>query len=231
MSTFDMEALMPVPKATYKDYVIRYIYNGIMERRFQPGQKILEQELSLELGISRAPVREALRQLVGEGLLTYQPQKGHTVTILDAKQVLACYETRGVIEGYAAALSAPLLAREEMKELERLTGAMTRYARRGEHRELIERGEEFHSLILNRCPNGELLNAANRLSRMLHILFYTHWGTLYSPEEVASRHRLILEALRKGDSQEIEQVVRQHYFETGRKIAQQPDISRTKESA
>ncbi|GAB4554398.1 MAG: GntR family transcriptional regulator [Geothermobacteraceae bacterium] len=222
---------MSVPKATYKDYVITFIYNGIMDRRFQPGQKILEQELSLELGISRAPVREALRQLVGEGLLTYQAQKGHTVTVLDADQINACYETRGVVEGYAAALAAPLLTREEMKELERLTAAMTRYARRGEHRELIERGEEFHSLILNHCPNGELLKAANRLSRMLHILFYTHWGTLYSPEEVASRHRLIVEALKKGESRDIEQTVREHYFETGRKIAQLPDITRTKESA
>lgn len=222
---------MPIPKATYKDYVISYIYNGIMERRFAPGQKLLEQELSLELGISRAPVREALRQLVAEGLLSYQPQKGHTVTTLDADQVVACYETRGVIEGYAAALAAPRLSGDELEELERLTNAMTRYARRGEHRELIQRGEEFHSLILNQCPNGELLNAANRLSRKLHILFYNHWGTLYSPEEVAARHRLIVEVLKEGVSQNIEQVVRQHYFETGRKIACLPDITRTKESA
>lgn len=221
---------MPVPKATYKDYVIQYIYNGIMERRFLPGAKILEQELSLELGISRAPVREALRQLVGEGLLNYRPQKGHTVTILDADQVMACYETRGVIEGYAAALAAPLLTDEEMKELERLTGAMTRYARRGEHRELIERGEEFHSLILSRCPNNELLQAAQRLSRMLHILFYTHWGSLYTPKEIANRHQLIVSALRQDDNRVIEQTVREHYFETGRKIAQQPDISSIKEN-
>ncbi|TYO98498.1 GntR family transcriptional regulator [Geothermobacter ehrlichii] len=222
---------MAIPKTTYKDYVTQFIYNGIMERRFKPGTRILENELSIELGISRAPVREALRELVGEGLLSYQPQKGHTITRLDADQVIDCYETRGVIEGYAAALATPHLTEEELEELFTLTERMTRHARKKQHRELIERGEEFHSLILSRCPNRELLASAEKLSRKLHILFFHYWGTLYSAEEVASRHRLIVESLVNKNAGHIEETVRRHYFETGRKIASLPEMIPNKETS
>lgn len=210
---------MEIPKATYKDYVIRHIYDGIMNDRFRAGEKILEQELSLELGISRAPIREALRELVGEGLLSHQAQRGHFVTLLSSQEIVDTYQTRGVIEGYAAALAAPDLGTKDLGTLQQLCRRMENHARRQQHRELIERGEEFHNLILDRCPNRELYNFGDRLSRKLHILFCRYWGTLYQPEEVAARHLRIVDSLRQRDTTVIEATIRDHYFETGRKIA------------
>lgn len=210
---------MSIPKETYKDYVIRHIYDGIMNDRFRAGKKILEQELSLELGISRAPVREALRELVGEGLLSHQPQRGHFVTLLRPEEIINTYQTRGVIEGYAAALAEPYLKAEQYLALRHLCKRMEAHANRQEHREVIERGEEFHGLILDHCPNRELYSFGDRLSRKLHILFYRHWATLYQPEEVAARHLRIVDSLEQKDSTVIETTVREHYFETGRKIA------------
>jgi len=210
---------MAIPRQTYKDYVIRHVYDGIMTGRYPAGEKVLEQELSLELGISRAPVREALRELVGEGLLRYKAQRGHFVTLLVPGEIIDAYQTRGVIEGYAAALAAPALDRDDLAALEQLCERMELHARREQHRELIERGEEFHGLILEHCSNRELFNSGARLSRKLHILFRRYWGTLYSPEEVAERHLQIVGALEAKSATAIEQVVREHYFETGRKIA------------
>ncbi|PNU20140.1 hypothetical protein C2E25_08800 [Geothermobacter hydrogeniphilus] len=213
---------MGIPKTTYKDYVIRHIYDGIMNDRYPAGEKILEQELSLELGISRAPVREALRELVGEGLLSHQAQRGHFVTLLTSSEIVDAYQTRGVIEGYAAALAAPALATNDLQQLRQLCKRMENHAARQQHRELIERGEEFHGLILAHCPNRELYHFGDRLSRKLHILFCRHWGTLYRPEEVAARHRNIVDCLQRQDPALIEQAIRDHYFETGRKIAALP---------
>jgi len=210
---------MGIPKATYKDYVIRHIYAGIMNDRFRAGEKILEQELSLELGISRAPIREALRELVGEGLLSHQAQRGHYVTLLTPQEIVDAYQTRGVIEGYAAALAAPALSGEDLVTLKQLCARMVEHAVRRQHAELTERGDDFHGLILSRCCNSELFSSGNRLSRKLHILFCRHWGTLYSSDEVSERHLRIVHSLESGIPAVIEQTVREHYFETGRKIA------------
>lgn len=214
---------MAILKSTYKDHIIQYIYSGIMENRFRPGDKIREQRIAEELEISRAPVREALRELVGEGLLSHQAQRGHFVTTLGPAEISNAYETRGVIEGYAASLAAPLLTRSDLDALATLTKHMEHHARREEHCELIARGEEFHSLILERCPNREIFNFGNKLSRKLHILFCHHWGTLYTPEEVAKRHLRIVESLASGDPSTIESTIRQHYSETGDKIATLPE--------
>lgn len=214
---------MAIPKATYKDHVIAHIYTGIMQNRYRSGDKILEQALSQELEISRAPVREALRELVGEGLLSHAPQRGHYVTALGPTEISNAYETRGVIEGYAASLAAPLLTKKDFATLTRLTTQMELHARKEEHCELIERGEEFHALILDRCPNRELFSFGHKLSRKLHILFCHHWGTLYSAAEVAERHLQIINSLATGDTGTIESTIRQHYSETGCKIAALPD--------
>ena len=79
---------MPIERSTYKDYVIRYIYNGIRENRFRAGEKILESHLSKELGISRAPIREALADMVRRDLLEYRPQVGNFIASLSPKEII-----------------------------------------------------------------------------------------------------------------------------------------------
>jgi len=218
MSTFDNGAGMEKPK-TYKDYVIGHVYSGIMAGRYAAGEKIMESSLSLELGISRAPVREALRELVGEGLLDYRPQIGFFITSLNPAQIIDAYSTRGVLEGFAAAQAAALLGDDDRAELSRLVAQMERDAVAGRQQELVEVGDEFHSLILERCPNRQLFAFSSNLSRRLHVLFCRHWPALYGADEVAARHGLIVAALERRNGAEIEQVVRDHYFETGHKIA------------
>jgi DNA-binding GntR family transcriptional regulator len=91
MSTFDNQqaaadgVIMPIERSTYKNHVIKYIYDGMRENRYRAGEKILESHLSRELGISRAPIREALAELVSSGLLESRPQIGNFVASLTAK--------------------------------------------------------------------------------------------------------------------------------------------------
>ncbi len=84
MSTFDnllwKGIIMPIERSTYKDHVVKYIYDGMRENRYKAGDKILESHMAKELGISRAPIREALADLVRSGLLEYRPQVGNFVT-------------------------------------------------------------------------------------------------------------------------------------------------------
>lgn len=210
---------MAIIKQTYKDFVIEHVYRSIMDGALYPGDKLLETDLSASLGISRAPVREALRELVADGLLDYRPQAGTCIAVLSPEQIVDAYTTRGVLEGYAAAQAAPHLTAEDLANLRVLALGMQDQASAGENHQMIDAGEEFHRLIFERCPNRQLLAFAARLSRRLHVLFSRHWATLYTPGEVTRRHLEIVERLAEGKPLRIEACLRQHYSETGRKIA------------
>ena len=94
---------MVINKSTYKDYVVAHVYERLQKSELNPGDKVLESQLATELGLSRAPIREALQQLVADGLLIYKPQVGNFVASLSPKEIIDAYVTRGLLEGFAAA--------------------------------------------------------------------------------------------------------------------------------
>lgn len=211
---------MVIVKSTYKDQVVEHVYNLLLDGALSPGDQIKESLLAEQMGISRAPVREALKELMTNGLLEYRPQVGNFITQLSPKEIVDAYITRGVLEGYAVSSSFEELTPEDISTLEQLTYAMTTSAEKGNRKEVVEVGDDFHSRLVNRCDNMQLIDYTRRLSLKLHILFYKFWSRLYSPEEVGDRHFRILQSIRAGNPARIEEVIRDHYRETGSKIAQ-----------
>lgn len=210
---------MVINKTTYKDYVINYLYEKMQSDELKSGDQVLESHLAEKLGISRAPIREALQQLVGEGLLEYKPQVGNFVAVMSAKEIIDAYVTRGVLEGFSAAEALDKFDEEDFETLDDLCSRMEHFAEKGKQKELIEVGSEFHALLFNRCDNVQLIEYTERLSHKLHLLFYKHWGTLYSAEEISARHRQLVQVLRDRNEQQVEQALRLHYLETGQKVA------------
>jgi len=209
---------MAFQRTTYKDHVIEYIYDGLREERYRAGDKLLESRLAGELGISRAPIREALADLVRTGLLEYRPQVGHFVAALSAAEIIDSYVARGLLEGFAVAQGADNLTARDLQLLTRMACDMERFARQDRRRELIDIGRRFHAKLFSSCRNGQIVAFTAQLSLKLHLLFYKHWAGVYTPEEIRDRHLEILAAVREGDRQNIEQLIRRHYIETGRKV-------------
>jgi DNA-binding GntR family transcriptional regulator len=225
MSTFDnllwKGIIMPIERSTYKDHVVKYIYDGMRENRYKAGDKILESHMAKELGISRAPIREALADLVRSGLLEYRPQVGNFVTALSSKELIDSYIARGVLEGFAVAQGIDSFTEEELRQLEEMAHKMGTFARDGKHKALIDIGQEFHEKLFSRCTNEQVVFFTEQLSLKLHLLFYKHWARVYSPEEVCERHLELIDAVRTKDPVLLEQVFRSHYFDTGHKIVEQ----------
>ena len=115
---------MPIERSTYKDHVIKYIYDGMRENRYNPGEKILESHLAKELGISRAPIREALADLVRSGLLEYRPQIGNFVAAMSPQEIIDSYVARGVLEGFAVAQEIGNFSDDDLQRLEEMTEKM-----------------------------------------------------------------------------------------------------------
>ncbi|MEE4252834.1 MAG: GntR family transcriptional regulator [Desulfuromusa sp.] len=210
---------MPIVKKTYKDQVVDYVYQLLLAGELNPGDQLKETLLAEKMGISRAPIREAMKELIINGLVDYRPQVGNFVPVLSPKQIIDSYTTRGVLEGYAIMSTCKQFSAEEFEKLDNLVVQMERYANKKNHKMVVDTGGDFHDLLISKSDNVELLEYTDRLSLKLHIQFFKHWSTLYSPAEIGRRHRVILDSVKSGDSDLIERVVRQHYAETGKKIA------------
>lgn len=210
---------MQIQKTTYKDQVIEYIYNLVLDGDYSPGEQIKESLLAKQMGISRAPVREALKELIANGIVVYKPQVGNFIALLSPKEIIDAYTTRGVLEGFAIMSTRQHFDDDDYDELENLVTRMEKAARRGNRKTVVQVGGEFHDLLVSKNPNVQLAEYSDRLSLKLHVMFYKHWSTLYSAEEIGDRHMRIVTALKSGDVAMIEHTVRDHYIETGSKIA------------
>jgi len=212
---------MPIVKKTYKDQVVDHVYQLFLTNELHPGDQLKETVLAEQMGISRAPIREAMKELIMDGLVDYRPQVGNFIPVFSPKQIIDSYTTRGVLEGYAVMETCDQFSAEEIKRLENQVDQMETYAQKKNHKMVIETGGEFHDFLISKCDNNQLVEYTNRLSLKLHILFFKFWGKLYSPAEIGRRHREIVESVKSKQLDLVERVIRQHYVETGSKIAAQ----------
>ena len=208
-----------IKKTTYKDQVIDYVYEFILDGRYVAGDQIKESLLAKELGISRAPVREALKELIVNGIVNYKPQIGNFIALLSPKQIADSYITRGILEGYAAMSNCDQFSDDDFTEMKLLVDRMRKAAESGNQKMVVQVGHEFHGLLVNKNNNVQLTEYMDRLSQKLHVMFYKHWSDLYSPEEIGDRHMQIVTSIMSGDPARIEQSIREHYSESGSKIA------------
>jgi len=212
---------MPIQRTTYKDHVIKYTYDGLRENRFRAGERILESHLAKELGISRAPIREALADMVSAGLLEYRPQVGNFVAALSPKEIIDSYVARGVLEGFAVSQGIDNFSDDDLARLEEMAHKMALFAQQGQRKALIDIGQEFHEELFGRCTNAQIVLFTEQLSLKLHLLFYKHWANVYTPDEIRDRHLEIITMVRRKDPVKLEQLIRQHYIDTGHKIVEQ----------
>lgn len=208
-----------IKKTTYKDQVVDYIYDQILDGNFSPGDHLKESVLAKEMGISRAPIREAFRELIASGIVEYRPQVGNFIALLSPKQIVDSYTTRGVLEGFAVMDTLHSFSEDDLDELDSLVIRMRKLAVKGDRKKVVKVGGEFHTLLTSYNRNVQLAEYNERLSLKLHVLFHKHWSTLYSPEEIGDRHGRIVEAIKASGAVLIEQTIREHYIETGVKIA------------
>jgi len=203
-------------KLPLKKKIIEYIYDAIVNEEFIQGSQIKETFLSEKLGVSRAPIREAMLELVSLGILEQKARKGVFVKRITSKDVYDTYETKGVIEGFLAS-SFPLNATK--KDIETLEKYLFQMKEAGENsKKVVKIGESFHKLTIKYATNEILNHMLQQINKKSQILFFKNWTKLYTIDEIENRHQLIINALKSKDRNRIEKTIKEHYFETGSKI-------------
>jgi DNA-binding GntR family transcriptional regulator len=185
----------------------RRLLDAIRRGELPPGARLREAELAEKLGISRTPVREAIRLLEADDLVTHAPRQGATVRRLDYAEVLELYEMRAVLEGTAARLAARGASPVELDELAALNAALERTPAGIEGQDL---NRQFHRALIAAARNRFLVRAMGAMQKTLLILGPT---TLNDPARAAAavdEHAAILAALAARDGAAAEAAMRAH---------------------
>lgn len=174
--------------------------------RLAPGERLRETELAARLGVSRTPVREAIRALEADGLVTHVPRMGATIRRLDYAEVTELYEMRAVLEGTAARLAARMASDVELAEIAALNEELAAAPDAGAAKAL---NRIFHSTLLKAAKNRFLTNSMGTLHKALMILGPTTLNEDRRAEAVAE-HAAVQAALMARDGAAAEQLMRAH---------------------
>ena len=190
------------------------IRDAIHQGRYQPGDRIRETELAQWLGVSRTPVREALRRLESEGLLVSLPWRGVVVAELDRQQVVELYTMREVLEGAAAGLAARHVSDAEIALLRDL---LAREAEAQDAPEILARiNKSFHQAVHAAAHNRYLVQTLDSLRNSLALLRGTTLAVPGRAETAHREHREMVEAIARRDPDAAEETARRHIREAER---------------
>lgn len=182
------------------------INRGIIE----PGTHLRENEVAGQLGMSRTPVREALRRLAAEGLVRIVPGRGALVTDLDARRLREIYSVRAVLEGMAAREATTRMSASTRGLLSGLITEMAELVESGDDDRLREKNQQFHAAIAEASGNRYLLQLLHAMETELERFRFL---ALRDPERRAQAHEehvALFDAIRHGDSHAAEQLARMH---------------------
>lgn len=199
--------------------VYRHVVADITEGRLVPGQQLLEKELAKAVGVSRTPVREALRMLTSEGLTVETPD-GVQVTQLSLRDVRDLMQTAQALNGMASRLAAEKGTEEQVAELERLVDRLDAAADDNDVPGWVEADRRLHQLIQEMAGNHPLSRFAGQLDALLgriRPLAIRQPGRLHQSK---LEHRRAVEAIRARDGEAAERAMREHLISTQKVITE-----------
>ncbi len=190
-------------------HVAQALREAIGRGALPPGARVVEQHLAEQLDVSRAPVRDALRALVGEGLITLTPHRGAIVTPISRQLISDVFDVRAALEGLAARHAAPRISDADLDTLRQLTADMQAAAAATDRYTLTNLDVAFHRTICAACERPVLLASLEVINgrRMLLINASEYAVPLTT---VPPRHTPILEALEHHDPVAAEAAARAH---------------------
>ena len=188
------------------------IKTRIVEGSFSPGYRLVLSKIADDLGCSVVPVREAIRRLEAEGLVTFERNVGATVSGIDPTEYLYTMQTLSIIEGAATALSAPLIDAVTIARARAVNSQMRDCLDHFDPVRFTALNQEFHSILFEHCPNPHILDLVhrgwNRLATLRSSTFRFVPGR--ARESVVEHEALLLLIESAADADTIETAARRH---------------------
>ncbi|MHC8320255.1 GntR family transcriptional regulator [Pseudomonas sp. GB2N2] len=193
---------------TAEEEAYNFLLEGICGGRFRKGDRLIAEDIASEIGMSRMPVREAFRRLDAQGLVTLRPNRGAIVSGLDIEEMHEVFEMRSALEGLAIRIAVPKIGDRQLAALERLLDEMDDY--RDESAAWVSRHRKFHEYLCSLSGRPRLVKQISALYSLIEAPMRLWLQHVEKPLSARQEHAVILDAIRAGDADHAETVVREH---------------------
>ena len=199
--------------------VVDSIRERILSGAYQPGERLVEAHLSTELGVSRMPVREALRVLAAEGIVSIEPRRGATVATYSSEQVRELVEVRATLEALNAKLAAKRHDPDHIRKLQKILAAGSKNSERTELAKLNEDNNTFHEALADGAANFTLREMVRSLRERTAVIFAPH--SRKRAKQNWEEHAAILRAVVAGDAELAALLAGRHVYSAADPVLQQ----------
>lgn len=193
-----------------RELVCNSIRTAIADGTLRPGERLMEIQLAEELGISRTPVREAIRKLELEGIVVMIPRRGTYVSDISIKDVTEIYEIRLSLDMLAASLAAERINDDELEEMNRQLIMTANYAAQRDVEHLVECDSVFHDVLYRAARNERLVTIINNLRDQLTNLRGRSMAQPGRLTDTLQEHRNLLDAIANRDPEQAALAARVH---------------------
>ena len=208
-----MDSLTKLNLDNYKplrDVVFENLRGAILEGKLKSGQRLMEVQLAEQLGVSRTPIREAIRKLELEGLVLMLPRKGAYVADMSFKDLIDVLEIRATLEGLAASLASERRRDEDIKGLEKLAKEFEDSVKNGDIESVLKKDIEFHEYIFSLANNNKLYQLINSIWEQVHRFRVMYVSDYEASLSLVDEHNKILQAIKDGNCELAKKYATEH---------------------
>ena len=194
MLDFELQSHRPLRELVYEELKHKILIGNVT-----PGTRLMEIELAESMGVSRTPIREAIRKLEKEGLVTIEPRRGAYVSDISIKDMVDIMEVREDLEGLAPPLAARRINEEEAKELTKITEKYSEAIKSANTDDIVKYDELFHKLVVSCSGNRTLIQMVGNVQELALRFRYLYYDDFSRYEGMPDEHYVIMNAIVNGD--------------------------------
>lgn len=203
--TIEENAYLPL-----RDVVFQTLRQAILKGELQPGERLMEIKLAETLGVSRTPIREAIRKLELEGLVVMIPRKGAAVANITEKDTKDVLEVRRTLEMFAVEVACDRITPEQISRLKDAAKAFEASKGSADLIRIAETDMSFHEIIYEATQNDRLIQMLNNLRENMYRYRIEYLKDSNYYDSLVSEHKEILEAIETGDKEKARNCMRHH---------------------
>lgn len=192
---FDLQIQKPLRELVYQE-----LKHKILTGEIASQTRLMEIDLAEKMNVSRTPIREAIRELAADGLVTIEPRRGAYVSKISIKDLIDVFEVREDLEGLAAYLAAERINDEEKLALNKLTRQYEIAVQKSATQEIVEFDERFHSFIVKCSGNDTLAQMVDHVQELSMRFRYLYYDDFTRYEKMPAEHKNITDAIISGDA-------------------------------
>ena len=204
------------------DRLVEFVFAAVLEGRVQAGSEVTEEQMAADFGVSRTPVREAVRRLAEMGVLVVRPRCGLEVASFDEQDLRQITALRAELESFALRLAMARMDAAEIEAVAQAAAACEAKLKGGDRVEVFRADSRFHLLLAEFSGNLHLADTLRRLDVKVQLCRMVFCASMPKIRESVRGHRALLDAIRKKQTAKAEALLREHILQSVRVFQTKP---------